>query len=351
METALEGAFVISWSQTDLDGLEAAPIRALDIGAVWSWRGEAVRVDGAAGVVRPERTGSEDAVRRQAARQVRKLVSRAVGKAPGGGADTGMPDRCFVVTNGAQSHTVTILDAGAGSAPLLMFLDRVPPRDTDLWVVDHNLDAPAPAPMADPSGGVICFTPGTWISTPGGAARIEDLREGDLVQTRDSGAQEICWVGARRMTGARLFAIPDLRPVRIGAGALGIDRPDRALLVSPGHRMLVRGAAARALFDTPEVLVSARDLVNGGTVTVDTSLREVTYIHLLLSDHQILWANGVETESFHPASADLATLGDEDRRRLLAYRPELAADVRSYGQFARRKLTQGEAARLRSEAA
>lgn len=351
METALEGAFVISWSQTDLDGLESAPMDALDVGAVWSWRGEAVRVDGTAGVVRPERMGAEDAARRQMALQVRQLVGRAVGQAPGESADIGMPDRCFVVTNGAQSHTVTIIDTGPGSAPLLMFLDTLPPRDIDLWVVDHNLDAPAPAPMADPSGGVICFTPGTWISTPDGARRIEDLREGDRVQTRDSGAQEICWVGARRMSGARLFAIPDLRPVRIGAGALGIDRPDRALLVSPGHRMLVRGAAARALFDTPEVLVSARDLVNGGTVTVDESLREVTYIHLLLPDHQILWANGVETESFHPASADLATLGDDDRRRLLDHRPELAADPRGYGRYARRNLTRGEAARLRSEAA
>ncbi|MDG1802079.1 MAG: hemolysin-type calcium-binding protein, partial [Paracoccaceae bacterium] len=46
METGFEGAFVISWSQTELDGLWAAPISSLRTGAVWRWTGEAVRVDG-----------------------------------------------------------------------------------------------------------------------------------------------------------------------------------------------------------------------------------------------------------------------------------------------------------------
>ena len=61
-------------------------------------------------------------------------------------------------------------------------------------------------------------------------------------------------------------------------------------------------AAARvqALFNTPEVLVAAGDLANGRTILPDATVREVTYIHLMLANHQVLWANGVETESFHP---------------------------------------------------
>jgi hypothetical protein len=43
----------------------------------------------------------------------------------------------------------------------------------------------------------------------------------------------------------------------------------------------------------------------------------VKYIHLLLSNHQMLWANGVETQSFHPASAALKTLEGFDRKRRL----------------------------------
>ena len=35
--------------------------------------------------------------------------------------------------------------------------------------------------------GVICFTPGTRIQTEHGTRLIEELREGDRVQTKDNG--------------------------------------------------------------------------------------------------------------------------------------------------------------------
>ena len=46
MKTGFRGTFVISWSQTEVDGLEAAPVKNLSVGAAWSWRGDAVQVDG-----------------------------------------------------------------------------------------------------------------------------------------------------------------------------------------------------------------------------------------------------------------------------------------------------------------
>ncbi|MEL7133593.1 MAG: Hint domain-containing protein, partial [Pseudomonadota bacterium] len=175
---------------------------------------------------------------------------------------------------------------------------------------------------------------------------IEDLREGDSVQTQDSGAQEILWVGSRRMTGARLFAMPHLRPVRLERGALGGEHPRHPLVVSPDHRILVKGAVARELFNTPEVLVAAKDLVNGQSITVAQRQREVTYVHLLLPRHEILRANGVETESFHPANAALSLLTEADRTRLLAQMPMLEADPNAYGNHARRSLSASEAAVL-----
>ena len=135
------------------------------------------------------------------------------------------------------------------------------------------------------------------------------------------------------------------------AGALGVDRPDSELLVSPEHRLLIKGNVARALFNTPEVLVMARDLVNDHSVTIDQAMREVTYIHLLLPRHQIVWANGVETESFHPASAALSTLDDGDRKRLLAFNAAFEVEPNLYGAYARRCLNGPEAALLAHEAA
>ena len=354
MRAGFRGTFVISWSQTELDGLSAAPLHALDVGAAWSWRGEPVRVDGSSALLQLDHTEGETDTRRRAARMVRRLVGAAIsGTRRLDQVEVGHPlsDASFVVTDGSQSYTVTLIEVGGDAPPLLMFLDELPPRNTELWVVHHTLSPVNETVMHSGSGGVICFTPGTRIRTPDGDRPVEELREGDRVLTKDDGAQEILWTGGRRMTGARLYAMPELRPIRISTGALGIERPDQEFLVSPQHRMLVRGRTALALFNTPEVLVAAKDMVNGSTIRVDTNVREVLYIHLLLDRHQVLWANGVETESFHPASASLASLSDEDRARLTGQFPDLVEDPILYGAYARRTLSSSEAAILMHEAA
>ena len=356
MGMGFRGTFVISWSQTEIDGLDAAPVQALSVGAAWAWRGDAVRVDGPSDVLRlDEAEGAED-LRKRAARRVHKLVGAALERDASvltrNEADDASPlmDNSFVVTDGGKSYSVTLIEVGGGSQPLLMFLDEMPPRNCDLWIVHHTLGT-APAEGASlMQSGVICFTPGTRIRTENGTALIEDLREGDRVQTKDNGLQPLRWIGQRRMTGARLFAMPKLRPIRIGSGALGVDRPDLDLLVSPAHRILVKGAAAQSLFNTSEVLVAAKDLINGSSITVDMRVREVTYIHVLLEEHQVVWANGLETESFHPASAALSTLDAQDRQRLLAAYPQLEYDPHTYGSFARRTLSPSEAAILRHAA-
>ncbi|MGR3637898.1 MAG: Hint domain-containing protein [Shimia sp.] len=356
MKTGFRGTFVISWSQTEVDGLRAAPVQTLETGVVWSWTGDAVQVDGSGTLLRLDHGEEGTNIRKRAARMVRRLVGAAV-TGDGTSVDLGhlegddpLMEGGFVVTDGTQSYTATVIEV-PGRAPLLMFLDELPPKGRELWVVHHSMEALEARAPGTAGAGVICFTPGTMIATPEGPRRIEDLREGDRVQTRDNGAQDVQWIGSRRMTGARLFAMPKLRPIRIRAGALGIDRPDEELLVSPDHRMLVRGAAARALFNTNEVLVAARDLVNGASVAVDHALREVTYVHLLLPGHEILWANGVESESFHPANAAMDSLADGDRMRLLEKLPELEINPHNFGPYARRNLTASEAAILMHDAA
>jgi len=354
MKTGLRGTFVISWSQTKLDGMGAVPLQSLDVGTAWAWNGDAVRVDGPAELLRLDEANGDASIRKRAAKMVRKLVGAAL-------TDTKnldeievehpIRDSNFVVTDGAQSYTITVIDVAGSKAPLLMFLDDLPPKNVDLWVVHHTIDVRSHNMISAASGGVICFTPGTQIETPDGARSVEDLREGDRIQTRDCGVQDIEWIGARRMTGARLYAMPELRPIRIRAGAFGIEKPDQEFLVSPHHRMLVRGVVARDLFNTSEVLVAAKDLINGTTITRDTQVKEITYIHLMLPSHQIVMANGVETESFHPASTALSTIQDVDLQRLLQVNSRLEADPNTYGGYARRILSRSEAAILTHRAA
>ena len=362
MRAGYRGTFVISWSQTEIDGVQAAPQSSLQVGAAWSWSGEPVRVDGPSSVLQLGETAEDIDIRARAARMVRRLVGVALERETrpraGSAMDLAEPagdpvssDSCFIVTDGTRGFTVTMIPVGPGVAPLLMFVDESPPANADLWVVHQVHAVENPPVQADPGGGVICFTPGTRIETPRGPVLVEALRAGDMVQTRDSGAQPVCWTGSRRFSGARLFAMPTLRPIRLRPGAFGPDTPNDEILVSPGHRMLVRGRAAQALFNTPEVLVTARDLVNGHTVVRDSVLKEVTYFHLLLPRHEVMFANGLPTESFHPANTALSTLDPDDRARLLEVLPEAHGDPMAYGGYARRNLSQSEAAILTHDAA
>ena len=356
MMTGFQGTFVISWAQTEVDGLAAPPRAALGVGASWRWSGRAVRVDGPQDVLLLGGPTGETDFRKRAARKVKRLVGAALkGSQPDpvlleddSAFDEPLFHLGFDVTDGFARYTVTLIEVAPGAPPLLMFTGDVPPVATDLWVVRVEMEATEINRMTDQPTGVICFTPGTRIRTETGDVAVEEIREGDRIQTKDSGLQDVLWIGEKRVSGARLYAMPELRPIRLRQGALGIERPDEDLIVSPSHRLLVRGPKARALFNTDEVLVTARDLIDDAGVVRDHSLSQVTYVHILLPRHEVVFANGLETESFHPAGEALDSVDNWSRDRLLGMLPELGADPMAYGDYARRALSKAEAAILTS---
>ena len=357
MITGSRGTFVISWTQTEVDGVKGASLDLLSVGAAWRWTGELVRVDGQTDLLLLEGAEGKAEMQKRAARMVRRLIGSAVGKAaedrPEEKAEEfdDLPDQGFIVTDGVQSFALTIIPVPDSGARLVMMMGDVPPANRDLWVVRTSIDRARVAAGGREGGGVICFTPGTRIATPDGPKLIQSLRPGDRVLTKDDGAQEVLWTGSRRMSGARLYAMPHLRPIRFRAGAFGNDRPEPDLIVSPAHRMLIKGAAAQTLFGTTEVLVRAEDLLNDTTITVDYVLREVTYIHILLERHNIVFANGVETESFHPSNTALEMIDPAQRDVLMAVMPQVAINPEAYGDYARRNLSASEAALLRHDIA
>ncbi|MGH1368465.1 MAG: Hint domain-containing protein [Maritimibacter sp.] len=351
MTTGFRGTFVISWLQTEIDGSIGAPRGALGVGASWRWSGTAVRVDGPQDVLSLTAPTGEADIRKRAARKVQKMVGAAL--KPGSKQDAlvledavedPLFDHGFVITDGYKSYKVSVVELGAGSAPLLLFLDEVPPAGTDFWVVQAMTEAAEINRLTDQPTGVICFTPGTRIRTDHGDVAIQDIRPGDKVQTKDNGFQDVRWIGTKRVSGARLFAMPELRPIRLRRGALGVDRPDEDLIVSPLHKMLVQGARAQALFNTDEVLVTARDLIDDRLVIRDHTMSSVTYVHLLLDQHEVVFANGLETESFHPGPDSLAAVEDDQRNTLFQQMPELERAPQTYGDHARRSLNKAEAA-------
>lgn len=336
-KAGFRGIFVIPVVRTEIDGLRAAPAAALFAGSCWRWWGEALRIDGPGGILRLEGDLGGAELRRRAARSVARLIGDLVMAPPIGG------DRGDAIANEAGGFTVTdgraiyrLEFAGGGS--LLTVVGGLPPCNTDLAVVDPGGALPDRSPLPGAEGGAVCFTQGALVDTPDGARPVEDIRPGDRLSTRDHGAQEVLWTGARHLSGARLFAMPHLRPVRIREGAFGTTAD---LVISPEHRLLLGGPAARALFNEPEVLVEARDLIDDRMVRPALAPRGVTYIHLLTSRHEVICANGIATETFHPDRADPDLL-EPDQRKALA-----EAVGGGYGGFARRCLTTPEAAILR----
>ncbi|MCR8722912.1 Hint domain-containing protein [Frigidibacter sp. ROC022] len=351
MGTGSRGTFAIAWSDTEIDGLPGAPFEELTIGASWSWNGQAVRVDGPQDVLVLDEAHGAAELRDRAGLRTPRIVGMAAARGPN--RDDGLLDPDgplrdgFTVTDGRRQYPVAVLRNPATGRMLLAFPGAMPPPATELWVTAMT-EAPRHEIKQDAKA-VICFTQGTKLRTPDGDRRVEDLAPGDRVITRDDGAQEVYWVGSSVLTGARLHVSPELRPIRIRAAALGSDLPDGELLVSPQHRVLVRGRAARALFNTDEVLVAAADLINDHSITTVHSLKSLTYYHLALARHQVVWANGVPSESFHPGEAALSRLEGQQLERLLRMFPDVARDPARYGAPARRMLTRAEAAILRHD--
>ncbi|MGB0412576.1 MAG: Hint domain-containing protein [Pikeienuella sp.] len=167
---------------------------------------------------------------------------------------------------------------------------------------------------------VPCFTPGTMIDTPFGQRKVETLKAGDFVLTRDRGPQMLRYVARRVLDGNALDAAPHLLPVVIGKGTLGDNLPHEDLVVSPQHRMLIGGAPARLLFGFDEVLAPAVAL-RGERMTIGS----VEYLHLVFEDHQVITANGAATESFYPGAMALNGLDAATRAEVLEIFPELSA--------------------------
>lgn len=346
MKTGFQGTYVLTSDQIQLDGSPCEPAQLPQTGQVWSWHGDAVRLDGAhAPLILSNEIGRSD-LRRRVARVVqRKFDLPELGDVRVGDDAQSGPDG-FVLSDGEMQFTMVPIKSMRLTSILWWCAEGVPLAGRDYRVISTPGETTVQRRSSDFGGDVICFTTGTRIRTPEGETHVERLAVGDMVQTKDDGAQEILWIGQRRMSGARLYAMPELRPVRLRAAALDQDVPDEDLLVSPHHRILFSGPNAQALFNQSEVLVSASDLINDNTVFVDHTVKEVTYVHLLLSRHQVVWANGVATESYHPANTTLKTVDAAQRAGLLELFPDLKRDLHSYGPFTRRNLDRSEAAIL-----
>tara|TARA_R110002051_G_scaffold17010_2_gene50440 strand:- start:9288 stop:10319 length:1032 start_codon:yes stop_codon:yes gene_type:complete len=172
-----------------------------------------------------------------------------------------------------------------------------------------------------------CFLAGTRIETADGPRLIEGLVIGDMIPTVDNGMQPIRWIGTSTINGR-----PDAAPVCFEIGALGNTAP---LYVSPQHRMLLTGWRAELYMGEDEVLIPAIQLVNDHSIR-QVKQDKVTYYHLMFDTHELIYAEGIVSESFHPGQRAVGAMARDVQQELLAIFPQLADVTREgYGPSAR----------------
>ncbi|WP_299348176.1 Hint domain-containing protein [uncultured Shimia sp.] len=169
---------------------------------------------------------------------------------------------------------------------------------------------------------IVCFTPGTVILTTSGEVPVEQLKAGDQVVTRDNGLQTIRWVGSKALSGRNLLQRPNLRPVMIRKGSLGPNLPERDMMVSPNHRMLMVSHQAQLLFAESEVLTAAKHMTHLDGVH-QVQVGGVEYVHFLCDNHEVVLANGTWSESFQPGAFSMGSMDDAQRSEIYDLFPEL----------------------------
>jgi hypothetical protein len=134
------------------------------------------------------------------------------------------------------------------------------------------------------TGFAACFAAGTRILTATGEHAIETLRPGDLAVTPD-GLRPIIWTGRRQLDLLKHPA--SLRPIRITGGAFAPFIPHRDLIVSPNHAIYADGC-----------FFEAQSLINNTTIRREHATRFITYHHVELPTHSIIYAESLTTESY-----------------------------------------------------
>ncbi|SMH55637.1 Ig-like domain-containing protein [Maritimibacter sp. HL-12] len=210
---------------------------------------------------------------------------------------------------------------------------------------DEHGDAAGTLNFTEIENIIPCFTPGTMIATPKGERRVEELKTGDRVITRDNGIQEIKWVGHKPIGFKELALSDHLKPVLIRAGALGNGLPERDMMVSPNHRVLVANDRTTLYFDEREVLAAAKHLVdNKGILSVEPL--GVTYVHFMFDHHEVVLSDGAWTESFQPGDYSLKGIGNAQRQELFDLFPELETQDGLEDYTAARRILKKHEARM-----
>lgn len=147
---------------------------------------------------------------------------------------------------------------------------------------------------------IACFVAGTRIETVTGPRAVESLRPGAQVSLAHGRVAKLRQNLSTLVSARRIARDARLRPICIRKGALGQGLPSRDLFVSRQHRMVLRSAICRRMFDRSEALVAAVHLLDLPGVSICEPSGDIRYHHLLFDRHEVILAENAPAESFLP---------------------------------------------------
>lgn len=177
--------------------------------------------------------------------------------------------------------------------------------------------------------GVTGLCAGANLRTPCGERRVEYLRTGDLVVTRDNGLQAVTLIWTQTIPAAELAADPSLAPVLLPQRAIAPMMPAKPLKVGGAHRLLIPGWRIDDEEDTQCCLVPARD-VEGLEFGSDTGKDDLTYYNIVFDTPQVFCANGMPVESFSPCEDALGDVPKDAVEALRKAFPQLGPKFKDY---------------------
>lgn len=195
----------------------------------------------------------------------------------------------------------------------------------DQIVVTNNSIVPAFTTNYSSLPDFVCFTKGALILTPEGTRKVEDLGIGDNVVTGDGRHQPVRWIGRCKLSRRELAANPKLCPIEFKKDSLGKNYPERDLIVSPQHRIAIGSHVFGLYYGCDVMLAPAIGLVNGSTITKLPPSHPVEYIHIMLDKHELVYVDGIWTESLFPGDIALSALSDDAKQELFEMFPDIGS--------------------------
>ena len=210
------------------------------------------------------------------------------------------PENATLGVAGLTADNGAVADNGNGTFTVTPNANYVGPVELTYSVVDGQGGSAAASQLFVVAETVPCFAAGTQLRTTDGTVAVEALRVGQSVITADGRTEPIVWISSRRLHCARHPHPATVWPIRVRRGAFAEAVPQRDLWLSPEHAVFFQG-----------VMIPVRCLVNGSSVA-QVPVPTVTYFHVELPQHDVVLAEGLETESYLDTGnrADLSANAD-----------------------------------------